>query len=195
MDSTLPSARTHLSAMEGCAPQEVHTHIKRCNFRVPRCRKLSPSSRNLKVSSPTVHAQDRTAPPILAFYPYYYSRSGHSVSVVSALVTGGIECRGTVPAQTVGVLPGTPGSAPQAHRRSALLLGAVVSTLQLESGIGDRQTGDPNRLASQGVQDVLAAEVAVGTTADSEKSSPADCAHGAGEPRPGARSASQPNFR
>src|SRR4029077_15023522 len=91
-------------------------------------------------------------------------------------------CRGAVPAQTVGVLPGTPGSAPQAHRRSALLLGAMVSPIQLESGIGDRQTGDPHRLASPGVQAVLAVEVAVGTTADSGKSSPADCAHGAGEP-------------
>jgi hypothetical protein len=43
---------------------------------------------------------------------------------------------------------------------------------------GDRQTGDPNRLASQGVQAVLAVEVAVGETTDSGKSSPADCAHG-----------------
>src|SRR5207249_11646997 len=87
-----------------------------------------------------------------------------------------------VPAPTVGVLPGTPGSSTQAHRRSAVLLGAVVSTIQLESGIDDRQTGDPNGLASQGVQAVLAVEVAVGKTADSRKSSPADCAHGAGEP-------------
>jgi hypothetical protein len=118
----------------------------------------------------------------LAFYPYYYSRSGHSVSVAGSLVTGGIECRAAVPAQTIGVLPGTPGSAPQAHRRSAVLLSAMVSTMQLESGIGDRQTGDPYRLASLGVQAVLAVEVAVGTTADSGKSSPADCAHGAGEP-------------
>jgi hypothetical protein len=65
---------------------------------------------------------------------------------------------------------------------AALLLGAVVSTLQLESGIGDRQTGDPYRLASPRVQAVLAEEVAVGKTADSGKSSPADGAHGAGEP-------------
>jgi hypothetical protein len=41
-------------------------------------------------------------------------------------------------------------SATQAHRRSAVLLGAMVSPIQLESGIGDRQTGDPHRLASQG---------------------------------------------
>ena len=102
--------------------------------------------------------------------------------MVGGLVTGGIECRGAVPAQTVGVLPGTPGSSTQAHRRSAVLLGAVVSTIQLESGIDDRQTGDPNRLASQGVQAVLAVEVALGKTADCRKSSPADCAHGAGEP-------------
>jgi len=46
---------------------------------------------------------------------YYYSRPGHSVSVVGGLVTGGIECRGAVPAETVGVLPGTPGSATQAQ--------------------------------------------------------------------------------
>src|SRR2546427_13092944 len=99
----------------------------------------------------------------------YYSRPGHSVSVIGGLVTGGIECRSAVPAQTVGVLPGTPGSSTQAHRRSAVLLGAVVSTIQLESGIDDRQTGDPNRLASQGVQAVLAVEVALGKTADSRK--------------------------
>src|SRR6201998_3617580 len=48
--------------------------------------------------------------------------------------------------------PGTPGSAPQAHRRSALLLGAKVSTIQLESVIDDRQAGDPHRLASQELQ-------------------------------------------
>src|SRR5260370_13568845 len=58
----------------------------------------------------------------------------------------------------------------------------VVSTIQLESGIDDRQTGDPHRLASPGLQAVLAVEVGVGTTATSGKSSPADCAHGAGEP-------------
>jgi hypothetical protein len=40
----------------------------------------------LKASSPTVHAQDRTACPIIAFYPYYYRRPGHSVSVVGGLV-------------------------------------------------------------------------------------------------------------
>jgi hypothetical protein len=44
------------------------------------------------------------------------------------------------------------------------------------------QTRDLNRLASQGVQTVLAVEVAVGKAADSGKSSPADGAHGAGEP-------------
>ena len=87
---------------------------------------------------------------------YYYSRPGHSVSVVGGLVTGGIECRGAVPAQAVGVLPGIPDQATQASRRSAVLLGAVVSTIQLETGIGDRQTGDPNRLASPGVQAILA---------------------------------------
>jgi len=36
------------------------------------------------------------------------------------------------------------------NRRRAVLLGPVVSTIQLESGIDDRQTGDPNRLASPG---------------------------------------------
>src|ERR1700746_3122297 len=48
-----------------------------------------------------------------------------------------------------------------------------LATVQLESGIGDRQTGEPHRLASPGVQAVLAVEVAVGTTEDSGKSSPA----------------------
>jgi hypothetical protein len=131
---------------------------------------------------PLIRFLTPTAAPILAFYPYYYSRPGHSVSVVGGLFPGAIECRGAVSPQTVGVLPGTPGSAPQAHRRSALLPGAMVSTIQLESVIDDRQAGDPHRLASQELQAVLAVEVAVGTTADSEKSSPADCAHGAGEP-------------
>src|SRR2546427_12620408 len=88
----------------------------------------------------------------------YYSRPGHSVSMVGGLVTGGIECRGAVPAQTVGGLPGTPGSATQTHRRSAVLLGAVDPTIQLEGGIDDRQTGDPNRLGSQGIQADLAME-------------------------------------
>jgi putative transposase len=41
---------------------------------------------------------------------------------------------------------------------------------------------NPHRLASPGVQAVLAVEVAVGTTADSGSSSPADGVHGAGEP-------------
>src|SRR5215472_10430097 len=112
----------------------------------------------------------------------YYNRPGHSVSVVGGLFPGAIECRGAVSAQTVGVLPGTPGSAPQAHLRSALLIGSMVSTIQLESVIDDRQAGDPHRLASQELHAVLAVEVAVGTTADSGRSSPADCAHGAGEP-------------
>jgi hypothetical protein len=87
----------------------------------------------LKVSSPTVYAQDRTAAPSaevlflrkqLAFY------QEHQIS-------------------------------PRRLTDAALLLGAMVSTVPLESGIGDRQTGDPHRLASQGVQAVLAAEVAV----------------------------------
>ena len=39
----------------------------------------------------------------------------------------------------------------------------MVLTIQLESGIGGRQTGDPNRLASQGVRAGWAVEVAVGT--------------------------------
>jgi hypothetical protein len=43
-------------------------------------------------------------------------------------------------------------------------------------------TRNPSRLASPRFQAVLAAEVAVGKTADSGKSSPADCAHGAEEP-------------
>src|SRR5215469_17608410 len=143
---------------------------------------LSCSLHQLEELQPIPEIQESTTAPILAFYPYYYSRPGHSVSVVCGLFPGAIECRGAVPAQTVGVLPGTPGSAPQAHRRSALLLGAMVSPIPLESGIGDRQTGDPHRLASPGVQAVLAAEVAVGTTADSGKSSPVDGAHGAREP-------------
>jgi len=102
--------------------------------------------------------------------------------VAGSLVTSGIECRAAVPAQTVGVLPGTPGSATQAHRRSALLLGAMVSTVPLESGVDDREAGDPHRLASQRIQAVLAAEVAIGKTADSGSSSPVDGAHGAVEP-------------
>jgi hypothetical protein len=43
----------------------------------------------------------------------------------------------------------------------------------------------------KGVQAVLGVEVAVGKTADSGKSSPADCAHGAGEPDLGARIAAE----
>ena len=107
--------------------------------------------------------------------------------MAGGLVPRGIEGRGAIPAQTVGVLPGTPGSATQAHRRSALLLGAMVSTVQLESGTDDCEAGDPHRLASPGVQAVLAVEVAAGKTADSGKSSPADDAHGAGEPDLGRR--------
>ena len=113
--------------LSGCAPQEVHTDINSATFASDADVTLLSSSRNLKVSSPTVYAQDRTAPPITAFYLSDYSRRRHPVSVVSGLVTRGIECRSTVPAQTVGVLPGTPGSAPQAHRRSALLLGFAAA--------------------------------------------------------------------
>jgi hypothetical protein len=75
---------------------------------------------------------------------------------MGTFLPGCLECRGTVPAQAAGVLPGTPNSTSQAHRRSALFFGVVVPILQLESGIGDRQTGDPNRLASPGVQAILA---------------------------------------
>src|SRR5215469_6795349 len=100
---------------------------------------LSCSLHQLEELQPIPEIQESTTAPILAFYPYYYSGPGHSVSVVGGLFPGAIECRGAVSAQTVGVLPGTPGSAPQAHRRSALLLGSVVSTIQLESVIDDRQ--------------------------------------------------------
>src|ERR1700756_705966 len=84
-------------------------------------------------------------------------------------------------AQAAGVLPGTPNSTSQAHRRGALFFAVVVPILQLERGINDCQTRDPRRLASPGIQAVVAVEVAVGTTSDSGRSSPADCAHGAGE--------------
>ena len=67
----------------------------------------------------------------------YYSRPGHSVSVFGGLVRGGIERRGAVLAQAACLLPGTPGSTTRADRRSAVLLGAMVSTFQLESGADD----------------------------------------------------------
>src|SRR5215469_6696397 len=79
---------------------------------------------------------------------------------------GCLECRGTVPAQAAGVLPGTPNSTSQAHRRGALFFGVVVPVLQLERVINDCQTRDPRRLASPGIQAVVAVQVAVGTTPD-----------------------------
>ena len=43
------------------------------------------------------------------------------------------------------------------------------------------KTGNPHRLASPGMQAMVAVEVALGTTADSEGSSPVDGADGGGE--------------
>ena len=62
-----PKGRTD----QPCAPQEVHTHINSATFASDADVTLLSSSRNLKVSSPTVYAQDRTAPPITAFYPSF----------------------------------------------------------------------------------------------------------------------------
>jgi hypothetical protein len=49
---------------------------------------MTANPEHLKEASPTVHVQDRTAAPILAFYPYYYSRRGRSVSVVGGRFPG-----------------------------------------------------------------------------------------------------------
>jgi hypothetical protein len=43
-------------------------------------------------------------------------------------------------------LPGTPNFTSQAHRRRTVFFGVVVSILQLEEDVDDRQTGDSNRL-------------------------------------------------
>ena len=110
-----------------------------------------------------------------------YSRPEHPVPTIGTFFPGRLECRSAVPAQAACLLPGTPNSPSQAHRRCPLFFAVMVSILQLERGIDDCQTRDPHRLASRGVQAVLAVEVAVGKTAHSGKSSPADCAHGAGE--------------
>src|SRR5205807_6498084 len=123
----------------------------------------------------------RAAAPIVASYPYYCSRPGHPVPAIGTFFPGCLECRGTVPAQATGVLPGTRNSTSQAHRRCALFVGVVVPILQLERGIDDCQTRHPRRLASPGIQAVVAVHVAVGTTSDFGRSSPGDCAHGGGE--------------
>jgi hypothetical protein len=108
-----------------------------------------------------------------------YSRPGHSVSVVGGLVTGAINCRGAVPAQTVGVVPATPGSASQAHDATWLSLVLWSRLFNSRAGIDDRQ---PETLVGWHRQGFKAVEVAVGTTATSGKCSPADCPPGAGEP-------------
>src|SRR6201993_609390 len=59
---------------------------------------------------------------------------------------------------------------PEAHGRSAIVLGAVVSIIQLERSVDDSEARDPNRLASQGVQGILALEVEDGKAADSRES-------------------------
>ena len=62
-----------------------------------------------------------------------------------------------------------------------MFLGVVVSIIQLERSVDDSETRDPDRLASQGVQGILALEVEDGKAADSRESSPADRRNGAGQ--------------
>ena len=57
----------------------------------------------------------------------------------------------------------------------------MVSIIQLERSVDDSETRDPNRLAWQGVQGILALEVEDGKAADSRESSPADRRNGAGQ--------------
>jgi len=98
---------------------------------------------------------------------HYNSRPDHPVPAVGTFFPGRLECRGTVPAQATGVLPGTPDCTPQAHRQCAFFFGVVVSILQLERGVDDRQTGNPHGLASCGMQVVVAVEVPEGKASDS----------------------------
>ena len=97
------------------------------------------------------HAQDRAADPIVASDPYYYSRPEPAVSTMGPFFPGCLKCRGAVPAQAACLLPGTPNFTSQARPRRALFVSVVVSILQLERGVDDRQTGDSNLLASQGI--------------------------------------------
>src|SRR5215510_127274 len=87
----------------------------------------------------------------LVLYPYYYRRPEHPFPAIGTFFPGCLECRSIVPAQAACLLPGTPNSTPQAHRRRSFFFGLVVSILPRERGLDDCQTRDPHRLASQGI--------------------------------------------
>jgi hypothetical protein len=57
----------------------------------------------------------------------------------------------------------------------------MVTALRLEGGVGDRQARDSDRLASQGIQVVLAVEMSSRQTTTARKYPPIDCSHGARE--------------
>ena len=102
-----------LSYLEACSAKSG-MHLKRCNVRRIRSRKLSPPSLKLKRHSTGEHAQDRAAAPIVASYPYYYIRAEHSVLAVDTFFLGCLKCGGTVPAQAACLLFGTPNFPSQA---------------------------------------------------------------------------------
>ena len=75
--------------------------------------------------------------------------------------------RELVSAKAVGFLQGTQNAAATADGRGSLHSRRLVSDVQLEKCSGGRQAGHSDRLASQGLQALLAMEVAAGSTAAS----------------------------
>src|SRR5215831_20806847 len=85
-----------------------------------------PSRRRERVIFTDEHAQDRPSAPIVASYPYYYSRPEHPVPAIGTFFPDCPKCGGTVPAQAARLLPGTPNSPSQAHRCRTFFFGFVV---------------------------------------------------------------------
>src|SRR4029453_917686 len=83
-----------------------------------------------------------------------------SVGSVSHLVGS----RELVSAKAVGFLQGTQNAAATADGRGSLPSRRLVSDVRLEKCSGGRQAGHSDRLASQGIQALLATEVPAGST-------------------------------
>lgn len=113
--------------------------------------------------------------------PYYYHRPEHPVPAIGALFPGCPKCRGTVPAQAVGFLSRAPGPAPPTYRRGPGWAGLLVTVVRLEKSPDDRPTGNAYWLASEGVQTLLATEIANGEATASREDPPVDRADGARE--------------
>ncbi len=78
-------------------------------------------------------------------------------------------------------LPRAPNPPATAYRLRPIFPGSLVTAVRLEGCFGDRQARDSDRLASQGIQAVLAMEVSSRQTTIAGEYPPIDCPHDPGE--------------